>query len=145
MYRKCGGCGLEAHTEIDLELFKVDKSCLHNRGNQCKECDSKRRGIQQLEIRNTNKIKLLEYVGGSYICSDCGFTHEDRSVFDFHHLDPKGKEKDVGQLMHFSWGILKRELDKCALLCANCHRIRHIKKEKHESICSRTIRRHTMG
>lgn len=55
---------------------------------------------------------------------DCGgvFHH---SAFDFHHIDPTTKEKDPGLMMTHSDEVLFKELDKCILLCANCHRIRH--------------------
>ena len=39
--RKCKHCGLEAHTENDLELFATSKNAKHNRMNRCKECHNK--------------------------------------------------------------------------------------------------------
>ena len=42
MLRKCRYCGLEAHTEEDLELFKKEKKKPHGRDTMCKSCDSKR-------------------------------------------------------------------------------------------------------
>ena len=60
-------------------------------------------------------------------CADCGLK-DDPSVFDFHHLDPSKKEIAFGSRGGKSFDTLKPELDKCILLCANCHRKRHIKK-----------------
>jgi hypothetical protein len=44
---------------------------------------------------------------------------------DFHHRDPTKKDLDVGKLLHgnsvASLGKYKSELDKCVLLCRNCH------------------------
>ncbi len=43
---------------------------------------------------------------------------------DFHHLDPLEKEFTLSARMT-SWSRIKRELDKCVLLCARCHREVH--------------------
>ena len=63
---------------------------------------------------------------GSF-CIDCGlsFPQTPYSVFDFHHLDPSEKDVDWSKLRLRSWSSIISELDKCVLLCANCHRIRH--------------------
>jgi predicted HNH restriction endonuclease len=46
--------------------------------------------------------------------------------FDFHHLDPAEKDFSIAKVtkLHFGEAIFA-ELDKCALLCANCHREVH--------------------
>ena len=71
-----------------------------------------------------NKEKAIKYLGGK--CLDCGglFPSE---VYDFHHLDPATKEKELTKARFESWENYKKELDKCVLLCANCHRLRHRK------------------
>jgi len=40
--RKCVECGLEAHSEEELELFVKESDCIHNRRNLCKTCINKR-------------------------------------------------------------------------------------------------------
>lgn len=47
------------------------------------------------------------------------------AAFDFHHKNPDEKEIDPGLLMQQKDEVLFKELDKCMLLCANCHRILH--------------------
>ena len=71
------------------------------------------------------KLYSIEYKGGK--CEDCGIiaTMENRSIFDFHHLEPSTKKNEVTELQTKSIEKLKEELDKCVLLCANCHRLRH--------------------
>lgn len=39
----------------------------------------------------------------------------------FHHRDPKTKEFNISQSVKVSWGKLKREVEKCDVVCANCH------------------------
>lgn len=72
------------------------------------------------------KDKAIEYLGGK--CIDCKQSYHP-NVYDFHHLDPKIKERGIAQLIKncATWERLKIEIDKCVLLCSNCHRIRHAK------------------
>jgi len=78
------------------------------------------------ERRVKNKLKAIEYLGGK--CAHCGIVSEHRGIYDFHHIDSAGKKADPGSLMHYSWKRIQQELDKCILLCANCHRIEHGKE-----------------
>ena len=57
-------------------------------------------------------------------------------VFDFHHIDPDEKDIKVADWMgRIKWATLKKELDKCILLCSNCHRIHHaeLREEEYEA------------
>jgi hypothetical protein len=71
-----------------------------------------------------NKIRAIEYLGGQ--CTDCGGKFPPY-VYDFHHLDPTIKDKTIAQIIGRVWEKIVPELDKCVLLCANCHKIRHNK------------------
>ena len=72
-----------------------------------------------------NKLKAIEYLGGH--CTDC--KNEFPSyIYDFHHLDPNIKDFNIARLMGRKWENIVPELDKCILLCANCHRIRENKE-----------------
>ena len=75
---------------------------------------------------STLKIKAIEYLGGA--CADCGGVYH-QAAFDFHHLDPSTKELHPGQALSGKWEWAKAELDKCVLLCANCHRTRHASEQ----------------
>ena len=81
--------------------------------------------LKQRKTRATNKARAVEYLGGK--CKHCELVTEKLCVYDFHHIDMEGKEADPGSLLHYSWERIKKELDKCILLCANCHRIEHEK------------------
>ncbi len=88
---------------------------------QCKQCFNNYCIVRW----RTRKIKALIYKGSS--CVDCGLSYPQTpySVFDFHHLDSNEKDVDWSKLRLRSWDKVTEELDKCVLLCANCHRIRH--------------------
>jgi hypothetical protein len=54
-------------------------------------------------------------------CIICGYSKRCRSLH-FHHVDPTQKDFCVnGAVAALSWKKIKLELDKCVLLCANCH------------------------
>lgn len=51
------------------------------------------------------------------------------SVLDFHHLDPTKKEFTIGYIKSTTFNeIVKKELDKCILVCRNCHAEIHDKE-----------------
>ncbi len=70
--------------------------------------------------RRVIKQKALDYKGGECIC--CGYNVHP-GVLDFHHVDQSSKEFAIGSKGYTrSWEKVKQELDKCILVCANCHR-----------------------
>lgn len=85
--------------------------------------------IKTQERRKRQKKLAVEYLGAE--CRHCKLKTTRYCVYDFHHVTPENKEADPGSLLHYSWARLKKELDKCILLCANCHRIEH-DKDKNE-------------
>jgi hypothetical protein len=93
-----------------------------NRGNQlsgwCKACSYQSAHIRQKET----KEKAVEYKGGK--CSKCGY-NKCIAALEFHHLDPSEKDPKWSNMKTRSFDKIKPELDKCVLLCANCHREEH--------------------
>lgn len=69
------------------------------------------------------KVEAIKYKGSK--CIDCGLQNAPNIVYDFHHLDPSKKDYDWTKLRLRSTKDINTELDKCVLLCSNCHRIRH--------------------
>ena len=82
---------------------------------------------KQLDRKRANKQKAIEYMGSK--CEDCGQEYH-HSVYEFHHVDPSEKDKSIGHLRSHSWERIKEELDKCVMLCANCHRVRHWREDE---------------
>lgn len=64
------------------------------------------------------KIRCIEYKGGA--CKTCGYNKCSRALV-FHHRDPTQKELSISSNHCRSWKTLQAELDKCDLLCSNCH------------------------
>jgi len=73
------------------------------------------------KTQRTKKVKAIEYYGGK--CVKCGY---DRcpDALEFHHQSDKIESASY-VVMRWSWEKAKVELDKCLLLCANCHRETH--------------------
>lgn len=74
----------------------------------------------QMKRWRDRKDKAIEYKGGC--CERCGFTGN-RACFDFHHIG--GKDFVWTKLRLRAWDSVLAELDRCELLCANCHRLEH--------------------
>lgn len=71
----------------------------------------------QASCAQKTKLKAIEYKGGK--CQICGYNKCTRSL-QFHHLDPNEKDFGISRGTK-SFEKLKPELDKCILVCANCH------------------------
>lgn len=84
----------------------------------CKKCRSK----YVLEAGRRLRAKATEQLGGK--CIICGFNKYLCSL-DFHHISPKHKDPHFGSKRGWSWDRMKRELEKCVLLCKNCHAAVH--------------------
>ena len=66
---------------------------------------------------------MVDYKGGK--CEICGY-NKCLEALEFHHKDPN--EKDFSIANNFkSMDKMKTEVDKCLLLCANCHREEHVR------------------
>jgi hypothetical protein len=77
-----------------------------------------------------NREYILEYKC-THPCVDCG--EPDPIVLNFHHLNRREKKAPVARLLTGYWSmkVIVSEIEKCIVLCANCHRRRHY-KESHQ-------------
>ena len=64
------------------------------------------------------KKKAIDYKGGH--CSRCCYDKY-YGALQFHHRNPEEKDVNWTKLRLRSWDKITEELDKCDLLCANCH------------------------
>jgi len=101
--KKCGKVG---------EFYKCD------RGKMCKKC----RGRYVWEQSAIRKMKIVEYMGGG--CEICGY-NKYYGALEMHHEDPSKKEYGMREMRSMAWEKIVKEMEKCILLCANCHREAH--------------------
>ena len=114
--KKCTQC--EVVQDIDNFYPAVQRGknnqVWHYWDSMCKSC----RSIYSSNRRREIKIQAIEYLGGK--CCECGLK-DDPVVYDFHHRDPGEKDFQIGKNSK-SFESIKKELDKCDPVCANCHR-----------------------
>lgn len=124
----CAKCG----TVKPISEFGLNKSKKDGLQSHCKECVKKYKKQHYTEnrqyyldksktYRQTCREKLDNYKS-QLVCSECGETRW--WLLDFHHPNPSEKEGEISKLFG-SPNKLKRELEKCIVLCANCHRNLH--------------------
>jgi hypothetical protein len=104
----------------------------------CKKTDKARKAIENKpkeraqgkeRVKNHRqrlRSKALKYKGAK--CALCGYDKCERAL-QFHHIDPEKKSFAIGSKL-IAWEKLKKELDKCMLLCANCHLETHYALDK---------------
>ena len=115
----------------EIRICKKHGSCEHRKYHrkdgklgyrwQCLKC----KRAQTNKFRDNKKQQLVDYKGGK--CQLCGYnTCLDALVF--HHLKPEEKSFELNKRsLTKSIARLKKEADKCALLCHNCHTEVHAK------------------
>jgi hypothetical protein len=86
----------------------------------------KRRIKAVVDWRKRTKIRLVEYKGGK--CECCGY-NKCIEALQFHHLDPSKKDFAISGVSR-SFDSMKNEVDKCKMLCANCHIETHATERK---------------
>jgi len=100
----CPGCKKEIETKTDKERL-------------CKACYARMKTL-------FCKLASIQYKGGQ--CEICGWAGHPAG-FDFHHINPDEKEYEINRIGIKGWDKIKKELDKCQLLCSICHRKQHNK------------------
>jgi hypothetical protein len=91
----------------------------------CKSCTTK----YTIERSRQLKLECIEYKGGK--CQMCGY-NKYPGALEFHHRDPSQKDFAICKRLRSAKlnEKLKQELDKCDLLCANCHREVHFDQSR---------------
>lgn len=109
-----------------------EKAVLNSDGTYQRYCDN---CAEKNKLRNKSRKKeAVKYKGGE--CMHCGYK-KSIVAMDFHHIDPSQKDKNWYLLRVKSLERLKNELDKCDLLCKNCHFTVHHKRKKTNRVSKR--------
>ena len=95
----------------------------HNKRNSTNDMRKKRRD-NNFKRRNEARVRVMEYLA-NHPCEEC--KEADIIVLEFDHL--RDKEFDISFAISggYSWERVSKEIEKCRVLCANCHR-RHTAK-----------------
>ena len=124
--KKCPRCSIEK----ELHEFAKNKNQSDGLQRTCKSCVAiqSKKSYDKDSSRYKERIKkqvekcddYVEQYKTSHSCKKCG---ENRNwILDFHHINPKEKKYNMGDLKHSgSFNKIKDEMSKCVLLCKNCH------------------------
>jgi hypothetical protein len=113
--KTCSGCKLE----LSVDNFYSNGY----QPNDKKKYKSKCKNCQTVKD-NSRKEEIILKVVGSYSCKLCGY-NKCKQALEFHHLDPTLKEYRIADLITHKEDTIIKELEKCILVCANCHREIH--------------------
>ena len=121
MDKYCNKCGKK------LVVGKTISNSRYNNGSlECNECERKR--IVNLQHKKHGIINDYKIAHGCYICgyNKCG------EALDFHHVDNENKKLSISRMIddNYSMDAIYKEMSKCRIVCANCHRELHANKRK---------------
>lgn len=114
----CTKCG----RELPIDAFPYRNKAKNIRRSNCKECHN-----SYMKNKYQENKKKLQEVKSNAKCAKCG---ESRGyVLDFHHINPNEKEYTISHMIanhyNFENEETQKEIAKCIVLCANCHREFH--------------------
>lgn len=121
--------------ELSIEEFRWKNKLKGKKHSQCKECQ-RQQEKERYQVDIARKEKLLDIAqkqksrNAIFIeqnkqcgCAKCG--EKRHYVLDFHHIDPSQKNNTINNLRTCSLETLQKEIEKCIVLCSNCHREFH--------------------
>lgn len=123
--RYCKFCDLD---KDETEFYSHSSRCIlcHKDYNRQHYKDNKQYYVDKAKRNTRAALKkiytfLLDYFS-EHPCLDCG--ESDPRVLEFDHINPAKKLANVSDLIHSGKNlqIIKEEIEKCQVLCANCHR-----------------------
>ena len=132
----CSSCKLEKEDE-DFSLNKSKKSGL---SSECKPCHRIKRkayyeankALEKERTRLVKERKRKQYaeLKSKAVCAICGEKHP--ATLQFHHLDQTEKDFEISVAFRNGVGLEKilAEIEKCVILCANCHFKEHYQLRK---------------
>jgi len=101
--------------------------CRHKKTRDYYHSHKEKMKSQSTEWKRVQRQKINELKDTLY-CLKC---NESRNhLLDFHHIDPIQKDFQISQGEAYGWEKVKQEIDKCVVLCSNCHRDFHYQEKQ---------------
>ena len=95
--------------------------CQNNRDN-AKYAQNPKDTIDAVRERTLINKRLLDLIKMEAGCKDCGLKGEPGYIYDFDHL--RDKNFIISRMVSHSWASILKEVEKCEIVCGNCHRQR---------------------
>lgn len=129
--KKCSTC----HEFKSLNEFNKNKAKKDGLSSHCRKCSkkynkyhysiNKQYYIKKAKITKEKTVEWFAKYKQTLKCEKCGNSHP--ATLDFHHTNPNEKEVAVAKAIRLGWSKKRilSEIEKCKILCSNCHRILH--------------------
>lgn len=114
--KTCNSCFIKLPLSEFIRYRRISGQQSQRLNSKCKSCYA----LLTKNKKRSLKEECIRYKGGE--CVKCGYD-SCAAALVFHHLDPDSKDFSISQTKNFEYA--KNELDKCILLCANCHAEEH--------------------
>lgn len=129
--KQCNSCG----NKLPRSSFNRDKTRSDGLSPYCRICKSKKAKRyysttnlkDKLRVKNKNRrLKIRQWLFEYLLKHPCSCGEANPACLDFDHVDPREKECNVSRMASrgASLEIVQEEIDKCSVVCANCHRKR---------------------
>ncbi len=148
---KCTRCGIKDIRVIDFHHNGDKMACVNkfalfswkifwNEAKKC-ECICRNCHAKMHSVKNSRwqkrKLKILKMGHRKIICQKCG--HSDPLSLEFHHRNSETKQFQISTAIrncvsNITVADILNEIDKCDILCCNCHRIIQIKTRKTDKL-----------
>lgn len=138
--KRCLAC----HVEKGLEEFPWRNRARGKRGSYCRACaraairkhyrarpayylEKARKRNQLYRVQTFDKLRAFLL---THPCVDCG--EADPVVLEFDHMDGQSKELAISEMVRSqrAWATILKEIGKCQVRCANCHRRRTARQQR---------------
>jgi hypothetical protein len=133
--RKCSRC----QEEKSESSFSLKYKATGKLQSACKECHAKyhKKHYQENKAVYTRKRRVnnrkyrtkgREFIDEYKRSKGCNFCHENTPCcLDFHHIDPTQKTNNISKMKSNARAIhiIEKEINKCIVVCSNCHRKLH--------------------
>jgi hypothetical protein len=95
---------------------------MYTKKKDARKYEDRKEYLKKAVADRRRKLKLMAINEAGGRCMICGYSSHP-GVLDFHHIDPNSKLFGISSGgFSRSWEDIKNEIQKCVLVCANCHR-----------------------
>ena len=135
--KKCTKCNeVKSFSEFNKNKAKKDGHQVYCRACMNKSSKLHYEGNKQsyLDRNVTRKNKIRDYINDVKSKTPCSCGESRIACLQFHHLDGESKDFVLARAVQSKYSLkkIKEEIDKCVIICANCHLCLHddIRKNK---------------
>lgn len=128
--KRCYKCD----TKKQLSEFSINENKSDGLNSECKECQKKYFADYYAKNKEKHCDRVKRVISGKKAtiakykidkgCNRCGY-NKHWAALQFHHTNPNEKDFNIAVSMSLPLDVLFKEINKCEVLCANCHAIEH--------------------